>query len=150
MHADDFSLEGDGPADHALNGTTNSAVALPDLLAEEIHAHGGYDLLAESAFVDPAETNETRPTGKLSRVKRSQLSAGLDHQDTGKQGPAGDVACDPELVGAHILISDNAMKFGIDKDDAVEHFHGAALGVDFPNGLLTEDVGQPFQAGNVK
>lgn len=60
------------------------------------------------------------------------------------------MARDPELVGPHILISDKAMKIGIDIDNAIEHFHVAALGVDFPNGLLIEEVGQPFQAGNVK
>ncbi|MGD0461801.1 MAG: hypothetical protein ABSB74_04860 [Tepidisphaeraceae bacterium] len=149
-HADDLSLEGDGPADHSLNGATHSTVAVPDLLAEEIHAHGGHDLLAESAFVDAIEANETRPTGKFSAVERSQLSAGLDHQDAREQGPAGDVARDPELVGPHILISEKALKFRIGKDNAVEHFHMAALGIAFPNGRLIEDVGQLFQVGNVK
>jgi hypothetical protein len=78
------------------------------------------------------------------------LGAAFDHQDAGEEGPAGDVSGDPEFIGSHIFVAEEAVELGIDVENAVEHFHVVALGVVFPNDVLIKEVGELIDIRNIK
>lgn len=150
LHADDFGLEDQDSIDDSLHGAKQVAVTTRDLLTQDVHAGWGHDLLAKSAVLDSAEADETGPADEFPGIEGCQLRRRLDHQNAGKQGPPGNVPGDPEFIVADVLISDEAMVFVIDVDDAVEHLHVAAVGIALADGFLVEDVPGEVEAGDVK
>jgi hypothetical protein len=150
LDADDFRLKNDISVDDALDGAEEAAVALPDLLAEDVHLCRRNDLLAEPAVFNAAEPNEAGPADEPAGVERGELGGGLDHQDAGEERPAGDVAGNPEFIGSDVFISDQAMVIGVNVDDAVEHLHVAAMRIGLTNRLLIENLFAEVETGNIK
>ena len=71
-------------------------------------------------------------------VIAGKLRRGLADQDAGHQRVAGDVAADPELVRLDVLVADDQVLFGVDRDDRRQLLHLEALGVALADPLLID------------
>ena len=71
------------------------------------------------------------------RCHCTDLGERFDDQDAGHNGPAGEVAAEEPLVGAHVLDANGSLPF-LDLDHAINEEEGEAVRDDRLNGLIIE------------
>jgi hypothetical protein len=148
--ADDRGIENNISVHDALLFAADDVFSLPEPLAKNEHAARRGNLSTEPALLDPAKAHESGPANVSFCVKGGELGGALDHEYARKERPAGNMAGNPEFVAANIFVTNQAVGFFVGIDNAIEHFHVAALRIELANDLLVvEDLGY-INPGNVE
>lgn len=150
LESHDSGFEDEVSVYHSLDVAADAFVAFPDFLADDVHSAGGDDLHAEAAVLDAAEADEALPADEHAGVEGGELGTGFEHEDAGEEGAAGDMAGDPEFVGADVFEADDSAELRGGVDDAVEHFHVAPLWIGRADGFLVVDDGVEIDAGQIE
>ena len=96
----------------------------PDRLGDEDEPVAGPDLAAEADVLHAAEADEAvLDELDVVAVIARELRGGLADQDARHQRVVGHVAADPELVGLDVLVADDQMLVGVDRDDRRQLLH---------------------------
>jgi hypothetical protein len=93
---------------------------------------------AKARVVHAAEADKLVRGGgaAVHEIVRAHLGCGLDHEDAGEEGAAGDVVFAPPVVGLDVLVADHDLAFWVEVDQAVDHLEAAALAEYFEYGFL--------------
>src|SRR4051812_37700301 len=105
LNANNIPFEDQLPIHDALRMAENAPMAIPHPLRQNEQSLPRHNLPAKTPVVRGPEADEARPLDEFLGVKRRQLCRGLNHQHAGEERPPRDVARDPELVGANVLVA---------------------------------------------
>ena len=129
-HPGDLTFEDQFAVDQPLGEADESARPERLLLRDHIELVAGHDLAAKDKLVAAGEADESVLPGFLVVEDAAELGDGFDLKDARKEGPARNMAGNPEFIFAHFLHAEGDGARLIDPDHVIEMAHIPRLRID--------------------